>query len=293
MSSFSVTKVRVAFECPRLFYLGHQFGGKTQFKAPQKSFGIGVPFHHLAEEFIALSLQDSRFQKLFEPLPEELQADLIAKQMQTFFYETIFFPYIQKINKDENQKQQDFQKIWQAFEKIIKKWTSPLIANRNYCAPKKLFRKTFIIEEYSLKHTFILPDSSQKNVIGRLDSLIFNFEKNRLCVVDYKTYEPVDLSGQLAQVALYSYMLYKQKGVLVDAAVYSVFPEFKEYNYPWERLEKRIHELIPHKLQQMQQWLTWEPPQLNPPPPTTHLNLCDHCPQKKKCQALFKTIQSP
>lgn len=281
MSSFSVTKVRVAFECPRLFYLEHRFGGRTQFKAPQKSIGIGVPFHHLAEEFIALSLQDSRFPKLFEHLPEELQADLIAKQMQKFFYETIFFPYIKKLNAEESQK------IWQAFDKIINQWTSLLIANRKYCSPEKLFRKTFIIEEYSLKCTFTLPDRSQKKVIGRLDSLIFNFEKNRLCVVDYKTYEPVDLSGQLAQVALYSYMLYQQKGVLVDAAVYSVFPEFKEYYYPWERLEKRIHELIPHKLQQMQRWLTWEPPQPNPPPPTTHLKLCDRCPQKKKCQTLF------
>jgi S-DNA-T family DNA segregation ATPase FtsK/SpoIIIE len=30
--SFSVTKVRVAFECPRLFYLGHRFGGKMMFQ---------------------------------------------------------------------------------------------------------------------------------------------------------------------------------------------------------------------------------------------------------------------
>jgi len=291
--SFSVTKVRVAFECSRLFYLGHKFGGKTQFKPTQNSIGIGVHFHQLAEEFIDLCLQNSHFHKLFEASSEELQADLITKQMQSFLNETILLPYIQKIKLKETRKQQIFQKISQAFEKVINQWTTLLIANRKYCSPEKLFRKTFILEEYSLKYTFSLPDCSQKNVNGKLDSLIFNFEKNRLCVVDYKTYEPVDLSGQLAQVALYSYMLYKQKGIFVDAAVYSVFPEFKEYYYPWERLEKRIHELIPHKLQQMQQWLTWEPPQLNPPPPTTHLNLCDHCPQKKKCQTFFKTIQSP
>ncbi|MEB3216573.1 MAG: ribonuclease D, partial [Nostocales cyanobacterium 94392] len=30
-SSLTVTKVRVAFECPRLFYLGDKFGGKTLF----------------------------------------------------------------------------------------------------------------------------------------------------------------------------------------------------------------------------------------------------------------------
>jgi DNA segregation ATPase FtsK/SpoIIIE, S-DNA-T family len=287
--SFSVTKIRVAFECPRLFYLGHRFGGKTQFLAPQKSIGIGITFHRLAEESIELFLQDTRFHKLFEASSEELQINIIAKQIQKLFYETIFFPYLKKIKAEESQQKQDFSKIWQAFETIINEWTTLLIANRKYCSPEKLFRKTFICEEYSLKYIFNLPDRTQKKVIGKLDSLIFNFEKNRLCVVDYKTYQPVELSGQLAQVALYNYMLYKQKGVLVDAAVYSVFPEFKEYYYPWEILEKRVHELIPHKLQKMQQWLTWEPSQPNPPPPTTHLKLCDRCPQKQKCQAIFKT----
>jgi S-DNA-T family DNA segregation ATPase FtsK/SpoIIIE len=48
-------------------------------------------------------------------------------------------------------------------------------------------------------------------------------------------------------------------------------PEFKEYHYSWEQLENTVHQLIPYKLQQMQQWLTWEPPLPNSPPTTTHL----------------------
>jgi DNA segregation ATPase FtsK/SpoIIIE, S-DNA-T family len=284
--SFSVTNVRVAFECPRLFYLGHKFRVKTQFKNSQNSIGIGVAFHHLAEEFIELCLYDSRVHNLFEASSEKLQVELIAQQMQKLFYEIIFFPHIKCVKTEESPKQ-DIIKLWQAFEQILKKWTFLLITNRKYCSPEKLFSKTFISEEYELEYTFQLPDCTQKKVMGRLDSLIFNLEKNRLCVVDYKTYEPVDLSGQLAQVALYSYMLYKQKGVLVDAAVYSVFPEFKEYYYPWEILEQQIYQLIPHKIQQMQQWLTWKPPQLNSPPPTTHSKLCDRCPQKQRCQAFF------
>ena len=42
---------------------------------------------------------------------------------------------------------------------------------------------------------------------GKLDSLVFDGETNRLCVVEYKTYAPTDPTAQLAQVALYSYML--------------------------------------------------------------------------------------
>ncbi len=106
-------------------------------------------------------------------------------------------------------------------------------------------------------------------------------------MVEFKTYQPVDPSAQLAQVALYSYMLSCKSKVPVDSAVYCVLPEFKEYHYSWEQLESTVHQLIPYKLQQMQQWLTWEPPHPNPPPSTTQPDLCEICPQQQKCQTFF------
>lgn len=48
-TSFSVTKVRVAFECPHLFYLGHRFGGKMMFFPPGNPPKIGTQFHQLAD----------------------------------------------------------------------------------------------------------------------------------------------------------------------------------------------------------------------------------------------------
>ena len=44
--SFSVTNVRVAIECPRLFYLTQRFGGQTMF-VPSNAAGIGTIFHQL------------------------------------------------------------------------------------------------------------------------------------------------------------------------------------------------------------------------------------------------------
>jgi S-DNA-T family DNA segregation ATPase FtsK/SpoIIIE len=117
--------------------------------------------------------------------------------------------------------------------------------------------------------------------------LIYNFELKRLCVVEFKTYQPVDPSAQLAQVALYSYMLWQKKKIPIDSAVYCVSPEFKEYQYSWEQLENTVHQLIPYKLQQMQEWLTWEPPNPNPPPSTTQPHLCEICQEQHKCQTYF------
>ena len=142
-------------------------------------------------------------------------------------------------------------------------------------------------EESNLQYKFTLPNKTQQNITGRHDSLIYNFDRNRLCVVEFKTYDPVDPSAQLAQVALYSYTIAQNKSVPVDAAIYCVLPEFKEYKYSWEQLEDTVYQLIPYKLQQMKKWLNWEAPQPDPPPPTNKSHLCKICPQQEKCQSFF------
>ena len=60
-ASFNVTDVRVAFECPRLFYLGNRFGGRTMFVPPGRVAGIGNDFHDLSKKFVHTARQESRF----------------------------------------------------------------------------------------------------------------------------------------------------------------------------------------------------------------------------------------
>lgn len=287
--SFSVTKVRVAFECPRLFYLAHRFGGKTIFLPDNYPKGIGSAFHKLAEEFIKIAKRESQFQALFEPLVEQLNLDTIASEMQQLFYQLKFFPYLQTTIKENPSQAIALQQIWQALTQLIKHWAKLLIKNRRYCLAEAVIHKTLLAGELKIEHTFTLSDGSQQQLVGKLDSLVMDFEKRRLCVVEFKTYQPLDPSAQLAQVALYSYILWGQKKVPVDSAIYCVLPEFKEYHYSWEQLENTVHQLTPYKLQQMRQWLTWKPPQPNPPPPTTQPHLCEICPQQEKCQTYFES----
>ncbi len=286
-SPFSVTKVRVAFECPRLFYLAHRFGGKTMFLPADRLNGIGSAFHKLANEFIRVAKREPEFQALFEPLAEQLNVEAIASDMQQLFYKLAFFPYLQAAIQENPTQAAALHQIWQALIRLIRHWAELLVKNRHYRSADTVIRSTLIAGELKLEHIFTLPDGSQQKLVGKLDSLVFNCEQRRLCVVEFKTYEPADPSAQLAQVALYSYLLWEKKKVPVDSAVYCVLPEFKEYHYSWEQLENTVHQLTPHKLQQMRQWLTWEPPQPNPPPPTTQPHLCKICPQQEKCQIFF------
>lgn len=283
-SSLTATKVRVAFECSRLFYLHQHFGGNTQFLPQNTTIGIGNVFHQLADEFISLATHEPRFTALFKPTASQLQVKEIASDLWQLFYEIKFSSYLQE--KDASIAQALLQ-VWQGLQGLIRRFAELLVINRRYCSAETVIPDTFVSEKRSLEYYFTLPDGAQQRVTGEFDCLVFNFELKRLCVVEFKTYQPVDPSAQLAQVALYSYMLWQKKKVYVDSAVYCVLPEFKEYQYTWEQLENTVHQLIPYKLQQMRQWLTWEPPHPNPPPPTTQPYLCEICPQQQKCQSYF------
>ena len=288
-SSFSVTKVRVAFECPRLFYLGHRFGGQMMFLPPNNSHKIGSQFHALADRCAFLAKQDPRFSALFEPKPDQLKVEEIAAEMQQLFYELAFFPHLQATIKTAPEKAPGLLLMWQGLTGLIHRWAELLTTNRHHCHAQEVIAKTLLDLSPSIKHYFQLPNGKQQLVQGRFDSLVYEFEHHRLCVLEYKTYQSPDKSGQLAQVALYCYMLREKIGVPINSAVYSVLPDWHELTFTWNELENTVNQLIPHKLQQMQEWIAWEPSQLNPPPPTTQPDLlCPICPQQKKCQSFFE-----
>lgn len=288
-SSISVSKVRQAFECPRLLYLGHHFGGMTMFLPPGKSLGIGSAFHQLSDQFVRQLRSDSMFQSLLAPDPGQLDVGAIAQTFQQQLYQKCFFPYLQQAIAEKPDKAQALHQLWQGLQGLIQRWAELLVSNRRFCSPKEVIQKTFLAQELKVKHEFTLPDGSLQLVQGQFDSLIYDFAHHRLCVVEYKTYQSPDPSGQLAQVALYSYMLKEKVGVAIDSAVYSVLPDWQEQVYSWAKLEETVHQLIPNKLMQIRDWLAWEPGQGESPPKALRQDLCDICPQRKKCQTYFET----
>lgn len=291
-TAFSVTKVRVAFECARLFYLADQFGGKTLFQPNGQTSGIGNAFHDLSDRFVQTALEQPQFQELFAAPPDQLQIESVASRMQDAFFNLVFYPYLQSTIASDPGKAAALNQLWQGLTGLVQRWAKLLVSNRRFCSAEDLISKTFLAQELSVQHPFTLPDGSQQLVRGRFDSLLYDFEQHRLCVVEYKTYQSLDQSAQLAQVALYSYMLKERIGVLINSAVYSVLPDLKELTFTWDELEHTVHQLIPHKLLQMRQWTAWQPGQPDPPPATSQPHLCKICPQRTKCQTFFPIVDS-
>ncbi|OSO92239.1 cell division protein FtsK [Cylindrospermopsis raciborskii CENA303] len=286
-SPFSPTKLRLAFECPRLFYLNYKFNCKSIFIPADSTPGIGNIFHQLADNLIDVLLTDPSFTNLFIPPSDQLDVEKLAAQIQRLFYQISFFPYLQTTISQEKSKGVLLYKVWARLQELIKKITKLLVDNRRYCTAKALMANTFINEDRNLEYDFNLPDGTKELIRGKYDCLVFSFASQRLSVIEFKTYQPMDISGQLAQTAIYSYMLSQRKKMPVDSAVYCFLPEFQEYTYTWEQLENTTHQIIHHKLLQMRQWSGWESPQPNPPPMTTQTHLCQICPEQQRCQTFF------
>lgn len=285
---FTVSDVRVAFECPRLFYLSKHFGGKTLFVPANQPKGIGQPFHKLAYKFIELAKTNPQFKQLFKPSAKDLDAEHISQEMQRMFYEDTFFPLLQKVATNKPENVPALQQVWEGLRGLINHWSELLVSNRFYSNYHSVISETFVSHELSVTCDYPLPNKKTQKVEGKFDSLIRDLKKDRFCMVEYKTYAPIDSAAQLAQVALYSYILHLNKQQPVDSAVYCVLPEFKKYYYTWEELKNTVHELTPLKLQQMRDWLQWKPSEPDPPPETNQPEkLCPICPQQETCQSYF------
>ena len=270
-------------------YLGHHEGGMTMFRASNSpGGGIGLAFHKLCDDCVDRICTDEAIATLLTPPASQLNPEILSQQIQQQLYRTVFFPLAQTTVKNTPSKVPALNQLWEGITGLIRRWAELLVSNRSFCEPKDVIRKTFLAQELSVKFEFDLPDGDSQLVQGRFDSLVYDFAAQRLCVVEYKTYQATDPAAQLAQVALYSYMLKQKLQVNINSAVYSVLPDWKGVEYSWDLLEKTLHELIPHKLMQMRAWLAWRSPNPNPPPMTAHLELCNICPQKNKCQTYFE-----
>lgn len=273
-------------------YLGHHEGGMTMFRASKSvGGGIGLAFHKLCDECVDRICSDGAIAALLIPSATQLNPEMIAQQIQQQLYRTVFFPLVQKTIQTTPHKVASLNQLWEGIAGLIRRWAELLVSNRQICEPQDVIRKTFLAQELAVKFEFDLPNGEKQLVKGRFDSLVYDFVKQRLCVVEYKTYQATDPAAQLAQVALYSYMLKQKLKVNINSAVYSVLPDWQGVEYSWDQLEQSVHQLIPPKLQQMRSWLAWQPPGANPPPKTPHLQLCEMCPQRNKCETYFETSE--
>jgi DNA segregation ATPase FtsK/SpoIIIE, S-DNA-T family len=271
-----------------LIYINHHLGGKLLFVPTDALPGVGQQFHRLADQLIDFIKHDRDFHEYLQHQSESPTA--VAQYLQQGFYKADFFPYLQAQTQQDQALAAPLMQVWQGLCMLIPQFAQLLIRNQGRLSAHQAIQKTFVDIPRRLSHDFTLPDGTLQKVSGEVDCIIFDPDRQRLCVIEFKTYAPVDPTAQLAQAAIYSNLLHQHQQAPIDVAIYCVLPIFQAFHYRWEDLETSIHQVIPHKLQQMRQWLDWQAPQPDPPPATTQRHyLCPICPERIHCQTLFES----
>lgn len=293
IKSLTISDIQLAYECPRLFYLGYRQGGEKRFIRDRNLEEAKNILNELLSPSIQLFKTDSRFQQLFEPAVEKLQIDTIAQQIQSLLYQTTFFPYLQNKIKTDPQKAVILQQTWQTITQLIKRWTEILILNRRYYSPQEIFFRTFIAQKDDWEHSFNLPNNQQQLISGQFNPIIYNRDEQSLLIIEHKAEQSIYSLAQQAKIALSSYIVRANLGIAINSVTYLVLPDAQKSNYSWTQIEDSIRQLICDRISQFQQWLAWMQSNPNPPPATSYQNFCQICPQQTKCQSFFPSSKVP
>jgi DNA segregation ATPase FtsK/SpoIIIE, S-DNA-T family len=290
--TLTIKDIQLAYECPRLFYLGYRQGGEKKFIGDRHLEAAKNIFNELLSLSIELFKTDSRFQQFFKPAADNLKTIPISQQIQNLLYETTFFSYLQNQVTTTPQTAIILQQTWQTIAELIKRWTEILILNRRYYNHQELFARTFLAQKHDWEHSINLTNNQQQLISGKLNPIIYNRDEQSLLIIEHKAEQSIDPLAQQAKIALSSYIVRANLGISINSVTYFVLPA-QESNYSWTQIEDSIHQLVCDRIPQFQQWLAWTQPDPNSPPATSHQNRCQICPQQTKCQSFFPSPTVP
>ena len=232
----SVSAVRSAAACPRVFALDHAAARKSPTRLWQRDHRAGQTgslvafgnlFHRGIESFNAAAGRDATLQSVVASTPLDRQR--LRRAVMTVFKQQ---PTTAKIFKKSPQ-------VIEAFSKTLgiyfDELTDIIVHARNSGLGgdevlQHLFgdtRKTVRLE------MTVGPTDQRIQINGRLDYVFHDWRTGHQRIIDYKLTPPSDSSQDLFQVAMYALMHDVQHGTKPDAAVFYLYPQRSIVEIPW------------------------------------------------------------
>ena len=286
IKSLSIKDIRLAYECPRLFYLVYRQGGEGNFIADKDLGETNTLFNQVSSQLIDNLQGEQEYAQLFDLEPYQINARELTVKLKTLLYKKCFFPYIQSQTQIDPQKAPLLLKTWEAITPLLQKWTDILISNRQSYSIQELFKQTFIHKKNS-DQFFLLNNNQQQLIRGEFNNCLYQKDNHNLFIVNHQGEKSLNPEAQLVQIALSSYLIKETLGLEIDKTTYLLFPDEQEFNYSWSQIEQSVNQLISDKIIPLRSWLAWEKDTPSAPPKTTYQQLCKICPQQDKCQTFF------
>lgn len=266
----SVTEVRNALRCPRLFALGRALGQQLAF--PVGSSCLGAAFHRIVERF-AREVESPP--SSFVTLPAGAPRDASEAGLTHWLIGLL----VQELESDQTYVSipSEVDDLAEALREFARHLAGRL--QRFEAPPAKALGKLLREGERSIEARL---EPAGPLVCGRWDALYGN-HNDELEIVEYKLTDEANDDLDRAQVALYSALLRAQAGVTARPVVLRFTPSLRETALPVAAAEQLLEATLLPVVRSMGQWAT--APQTAPA--TARKDLCAACPVAKQCAETY------
>lgn len=275
--AISVTEVRNALRCPRLFTLGRSTGKTVLF--PVASSALGATFHRLIERF-ARSLDAPPAQ--VSSLPQGTSPEALRGALIRWILDDYLVPELERneLYARAPGEVDDLAEALRQFAGFLAARAAPMAGPPALALSRLMARSEMVLE--SVLDLSAIPGSSPGagvvRITGRADAL---FQDDHLApeIVEYKLTSSENALLDVAQVALYRRLLRDAQGVEATPVVLRFEPELTVTRTEVAEADHLVEQRILPLIREMVRWLD-EPGQT---PATERLDLCSACPVRAPC----------
>ena len=273
MSVFSVTEVRNALRCPRIFALGRAGGPSVAF--PVGSSSLGAAFHRIVDRFTRTIASPP---VLVAELGMDASRELVVQRisgwlMQHLVQELRTTPAYATMPAEVDDLAESLREL--------ARYLADRIADLGG-APAPAMAALLESSEQDVSAELVEVRGTAVVVRGRIDSL-HALGRGAIDVVEYKLTDEANRELDEAQVALYRALLRRSRGLDATPVVLRFAPSLTVTRLSPARADLLLLERLLPLLVEMSGWDA-EPQQA---PPTSSRGLCAGCPLRRRCGEMY------
>ena len=269
-ASVSVTEVRNAMRCPRIFALGREGGQRVAF--PVGASSLGSTFHRVVEGLHRVGA------KILEPLAEGTSVEGVASALRVAVIDLLAAEL--EASPTLATMPAELDELADAL-RALADYVATGLAELGPSRPSAAFEAFSAAAELEISDLVDVGGGDAVILAGRLDAL--HQRHDRIEVVEYKLTSEANDELDRAQVALYRHLL--REAVELDAhpVVLRFEPTMRTTELSPEEADALVSRRLLPLVRDMAGWLA--DPQTAPPP--SRNDLCPVCPVRAACVAAY------
>jgi DNA segregation ATPase FtsK/SpoIIIE, S-DNA-T family len=263
---FSVTEVRNALRCPRVFVLGRSLGRCVTF--PVGSSCLGATFHRIVERFATTVTSPN---PSLARLPPGSPVDVIARALSLWLLDML----TDELDRDATLATMpgEVDDLAEALRELARYLSQAVAAFES----RPALALTALVNAAERQISVLLKDVGAV-VSGRIDALFMTSDE-RLHVVEFKLTDEANDTLDRAQVALYRELLLRQGTEEATATILRFRPFMTQTVLSRDQADTSIKTVLLPLIRNMMTWV--ESPEQAPAPERT--DICTGCPVAREC----------